>query len=49
LGANENLGYNGPKVLAENLIYFAFRDTEEEEDKQIEKLNIKTTRLMKCV
>jgi arginase len=36
------------KVLAENLIYFV-RDTEEEEDKQIEKLNIKTTRLMKCV
>jgi arginase len=31
LGANENLGYNGPKVLAENLIYFGVRDTEEEE------------------
>ena len=37
----KNLGYNGPKVLAENLIYFGVRDTEEEEDKQIEKLNIK--------
>lgn len=37
----KNLGYNGPKVVAENLIYFGVRDTEEEEDKQIEKLNIK--------
>ena len=37
----KNLGHNGPKVLAENLIYFGVRDTEEEEDKQIEKLNIK--------
>ncbi len=37
----KNLGYNGPKVSAENLIYFGVRDTEEEEDKQIEKLNIK--------
>ncbi len=37
----KNLGHNGPKVLAENLIYFGVRDTEEEEDKQIEKLKIK--------
>ena len=37
----KNIGYNGPKVLAENLIYFGVRDTEEEEDNQIEKLNIK--------
>lgn len=37
----KNIGYKGPKVLAENLIYFGVRDTEEEEDKQIEKLNIK--------
>jgi arginase len=37
----KNIGYKGPKVLAENLIYFGVRDTEDEEDKQIEKLNIK--------
>ena len=37
----QNIGYKGPKVLAENLIYFGVRDTEEEEDKQIEKLHIK--------
>lgn len=37
----KNIGYRGPKVLAENLIYFGVRDTEEEEDKQIEKLHIK--------
>lgn len=37
----KNIGYQGPKVLAENLIYFGVRDTEEEEDHQIEKLNIK--------
>ena len=37
----KNIGYKGPKVLAGNLIYFGVRDTEEEEDKQIEKLHIK--------
>jgi arginase len=37
----KNIGYPGPKVLPENLIYFGVRDTEEEEDKQIEKLKIK--------
>lgn len=37
----KNIGGKGPKVLAENLIYFGVRDTEEAEDKQIEKLHIK--------
>jgi arginase len=37
----KNIGINGPKVLAENLIYFGVRDTEEAEDKQIEKLHIR--------
>ncbi|TDE41936.1 arginase [Flavobacterium rhamnosiphilum] len=37
----KNIGYKGAKVLAENLIYFGVRDTEEAEDKQIEKLQIK--------
>ncbi|TDE28703.1 MULTISPECIES: arginase [Flavobacterium] len=37
----KNIGYKGPKVLAENLIYFGVRDTEAAEDKQIEKLQIK--------
>ncbi len=37
----KNIGHQGPKVLPENLIYFGVRDTEEEEDKQIEKLKIK--------
>jgi arginase len=37
----KNIGVLGPKVLAENLIYFGVRDTEEAEDKQIEKLKIR--------
>jgi arginase len=37
----KNIGVQGSKVLAENLIYFGVRDTEEAEDKQIEKLNIR--------
>ena len=37
----KNIGCKGPKIIAENLIYFGVRDTEEEEDKQIEKLQIK--------
>ncbi|MFV8270472.1 arginase [Flavobacterium sp. GT2N3] len=37
----KNIGIKGPKVLAENLIYFGVRDTEEAEDKQVEKLRIK--------
>ncbi|PVX44652.1 arginase [Flavobacterium sp. 103] len=37
----KNIGIHGPKVLAENLIYFGVRDTEEAEDKQIEKLHIR--------
>lgn len=37
----KNIGHQGPKVLPENLIYFGVRDTEEEEDKQIDKLKIK--------
>ncbi|RTY87119.1 arginase [Flavobacterium sp. RSP15] len=53
----KNIGCKGPKVLAENLVYFGVRDTEEEEDKQIEKLQIKNYKvdevryrgLRKCV
>jgi arginase len=37
----KNIGVQGPKVLAENLIYFGVRDTEEAEDRQIEKLRIR--------
>ena len=37
----KNIGHKGPKILAENLIYFGVRDTEEEEDQQIETLHIK--------
>jgi len=37
----KNIGVPGRKVLAENLVYFGVRDTEEAEDKQIEKLNIR--------
>jgi arginase len=37
----KNIGVQGPKVLAENLIYFGVRDTEEAENKQIEKLHIR--------
>ncbi|HEU4791246.1 MAG TPA: arginase, partial [Flavobacterium sp.] len=37
----KNIGIDGPKVLAENLVYFGVRDTEEAEDKQIEKLHIR--------
>ena len=37
----KNIGVSGQKVKPENLIFFGVRDTEEPEDKQIEKLNIK--------
>lgn len=37
----KNIGTQGPKVLAENLVYFGVRDTEEAEDRQIEKLQIR--------
>ncbi len=37
----KNIGVAGAKVLAEDVIYFGVRDTEEPEDKQIEKLDIK--------
>jgi arginase len=39
--AMKNIGCQGIKVLAENLVYFGVRDTEEAEDKQIEKMHIK--------
>ena len=53
----KNIGYSEPKIAAENLIYFGVRDTEEEEDRQIEKLQIKNYKveevryrgLQKCV
>jgi arginase len=37
----KNIGCQGAKILAENLVYFGVRDTEEAEDKQIEKLKIR--------
>ncbi|NVK53041.1 MAG: arginase [Flavobacteriaceae bacterium] len=37
----KNIGILGPKIAPENVVYFGVRDTEEPEDKQIEKLNIK--------
>jgi len=39
--AMKNIGAEGAKVLAEDVVYFGVRDTEEPEDKQIEKLEIK--------
>ena len=41
----KNIGLKGPKIKPENLIYFGVRDTEEEEDRQIEKLQIKNYRV----
>ncbi len=41
----KNVGVLGKKLLPENLIYFGVRDTEEPEDKQIEKFNIKNYRV----
>jgi len=43
--AMKNIGVDGAKVLAEDVIYFGVRDTEEPEDKQIEKLGIKNYRV----
>ncbi|WP_026707979.1 arginase [Flavobacterium frigidarium] len=37
----KNIGVEGTKIKPENLIYFGVRDTEEAEDKQIEKLDIR--------
>ena len=37
----KNIAIPGTKIESENLIYFGVRDTEEPEDKQIEKLDIK--------
>lgn len=37
----KNIGVQGAKVSGENIIYFGVRDTEEAEDKQIEKLHIR--------
>ena len=39
--AMKNMGVRGAKVSPEHLIYFGVRDTEEPEDRQIEKLGIK--------
>ena len=39
--ALKNVGCEGAKVLAEDVVYFGVRDTEEAEDLQIEKLGIK--------
>ncbi|NQX85765.1 MAG: arginase [Flavobacteriaceae bacterium] len=37
----KNIGCEGQKLSPDDLVYFGVRDTEEPEDKQIEKLNIK--------
>ncbi len=39
--AMKNIGCEGAKVLAEDVVYFGVRDTEEPEDKQIEALEIR--------
>jgi len=39
--AMKNIGVEGAKVLAEDVVYYGVRDTEEPEDKQIAKLGIK--------
>jgi arginase len=39
--AMKNIGCEGVKVLADDLVYFGVRDTEAPEDQQIEKLGIK--------
>jgi arginase len=39
--AMKNIGCEGAKVLADDLVYFGVRDTEAPEDQQIEKLGIK--------
>ena len=39
--AMKNIGIEGAKVSAKDVVYFGVRDTEEPEDKQIEKLGIK--------
>lgn len=37
----KNIGIKGAKIIAEDLIFFGVRDTEEPEDKLMERLNIK--------
>lgn len=39
--AMKNIGCQGAKVIASDVVYFGVRDTEEPEDKQIEELGIK--------
>jgi arginase len=53
----KNIGCKGAKILGENIVYFGVRDTEEAEEKQIEKLKIRNYKveeirfrgLKKCV
>lgn len=37
----KQIGYKGPKIQPENLVYFGVRDTEEAEDQQMERLFIR--------
>nr|WP_315169894.1 arginase [uncultured Flavobacterium sp.] len=37
----KRIGYKGPKIQPENLVYFGVRDTEEAEDQQMERLAIR--------
>ncbi|OOV27559.1 arginase [Flavobacterium sp. LM5] len=37
----KQIGYKGPKIQPENLMYFGVRDTEEAEDQQMERLSIR--------
>ncbi|MCZ8229809.1 arginase [Flavobacterium sp.] len=37
----KQIGYKGPKIKPENLVYFGVRDTEEAEDQQMERLSIR--------
>lgn len=43
--AMKNIGCNGAKIQANDIVYFGVRDTEMPEDKQIKKLNIKNYRV----
>lgn len=39
--AMKQIGYKGPKIMPENLVYFGVRDTEKAEDDQIKRLSIR--------
>ena len=46
--ALKNIGKDGAKIKAENIVFFGVRDTEEPEDKQIEKYGISNYMVDEC-